>query len=149
MENQQVDEEIRAWLMICALSAVKPGIFTRKKAERELRGYLATLGIPADGDPVIQPGIDGDPVILSEAKDLTCASSRWHAFAHRYIDLCLKSRSYGSTLMNLVPLSEQQTSDKLRNEINTVLRDYPALFGLDAACAPLRDIMLETLDSRR
>ena len=118
--SKEVDQEIRAWLMIHAMSATKPGILGRKRLERELRGYLETL--------------------------FNCDA---RSFAHRYITLCLSSRSYGSTLMNLVPLSEGQTAEKLRKEIDTVLRDYPAFFGLADACAPLRDVMLAELDSRR
>ena len=157
--NTEVDQEIRAWLMIHAMSAVKPGIFTRKKAERELREHLATLGVDCagvdntgDGSAVSGINNTGDGSVVSgiiDTENRSSVLSKWHDFAHRYIDLCLSSRSYGSTLMNLVPLSNGQTEDKLRKEIDTVLRDYPAHFGLAEACAPLRDVMLAELDSRR
>ena len=115
--EQQVDQEMRAWLMICAMSKNPPGIFGRKKAEKELREHLEVLN-------------QGDQ----------------QDFAERYVKLCLKSRSYGSTLMNLVPLSKDATVEKLRREIDIVTRDYPSYFGLDEACAALRRIMHEAVD---
>ena len=115
--EQQVDIEMRAWLMICAMSKNPPGIFGRKRAEKELKEHIEVLN-------------KGDQ----------------QAFAERYVKLCLKSRSYGSTLMNLVPLSEGATVEKLKKEIDVVTRDYPSYFGLDDACATLRRVMHEAVD---
>ena len=64
-------------------------------------------------------------------------------FARRYIQLCMKSRSYGSTLLNLIPLSEESTAMKLAQEIDAVTRVYPSYFGLEEACAPLRKAIFE------
>lgn len=114
-------EQMKAWLMIQTMGQISVSFFNKKKLTKELMEYLEAF--------------PKDPEELS-------------AFAGYFVDSCLHSRKYGTTLFGMVPMSEGGTATRLLEDIDLVTRDIPEKLGCAEAFTPLRDALLEAHSSQ-
>lgn len=130
-ENKKgtADSFMLAWIMIKAAAASQDS-FMVKRQVRELENNLRNLCL----------------------FDFTCENEdeqqvleeEWNDFARCYLASCVESKSYCSTLFNMVPLQDGAIARKIVAEINLVTLTYPAAFGMEACMAPLRQIIIQT-----
>lgn len=120
------DAFMYAWAMIKASSSSGVSFFTKKKQLRELLSYMEDLCL-----------VNYEPESAEERQVLT---EEWTSFAAQLISSNAGSRTYCSTLFGLVPIKDTIVARKIANDIQLVTHDYPALFGQEAAFAPLEKI---------
>ncbi|WP_026653412.1 DUF6553 family protein [Butyrivibrio proteoclasticus] len=119
--DDRYSEQMKAWLMIQTMGQISVSFFNKKKLTKELMGYLEAF--PQDG------------------KELT-------DFAEYFVDACLHSRKYGTTIFGMVPMSEGGTATRLLEDIDLVTRDIPEKFGCAEAFGPLREALLSAHKSQ-
>ena len=122
-KGKQTDLYSRAFLTIRSAEASGSLLF-QGRLKKELLQCMEELGLTMDQIP----------------EELT---EEWKAFAKDYIEACLKSRAYGSTLFGMLPMKEDGVSLKLSEDLQVILYDYPRRFGLEDAFLPLRKIFRE------
>lgn len=130
-ENKKgtTDSFMLAWIMIKASSA-SGDIFIGKKKGRELEAHLRNLCLYD-----FTPENEAEQQVLEE---------EWTDFARCYLLSCVESKSYCSTLFNMVPLQDSAVARKIVEEINLITLSYPSKFGLEDSMIPLRQIMGRT-----
>ena len=130
-ENKKgtADSFMLAWIMFKAAAASKES-FVDKRQTRELENNLKNLCLY---DFTCENG-DEQQVLEEE----------WNDFARCYLASCVESKSYCSTLFNMVPLQDSAIARKIVAEVNLVTLTYPAAFGMETHMAPLRQILIRT-----
>lgn len=130
-ENKKgtADSFMLAWIMIKA-SAAASDPFLIKKQQQELKKYLKNLYLYD-----FVPENEAEQQVLLE---------EWNDFARCYLSSCVGSKSYCSTLFNIVPLKDDMIAKKIADEIDLVTRLYPAKFNLEDFFIPLRQIFIST-----
>ncbi len=67
--------------------------------------------------------------------------AEWTDFAEQYLNSCINSHSYRTTLFGAVTLSDETVARKIAREIDLVTRITPAAFHLDKESSLLHEIM--------
>lgn len=130
-ENKKgtADSFMLAWIMIKAAAAANDS-FMMKRQIKELEGNLRNLCLYD-----YTPENEDEQQVLEE---------EWSDFARCFLASCVESKSYCSTLFNMVPLQDNAVARKIVSEVNLVTHNYPAAFGLAEAMIPLRQILILT-----
>ena len=122
--KQETDLFIRAWMMIRICEEDRISFLNRKSKEKELRENLRQLC-----------------VLDYEMSDELIRE--WRDFARKYLIICCESHSYRTAAFGLIPMSDEKTALRIAREIDTVTRIVPSRFGLENACAPFRDTVID------
>ena len=122
-KGKQTDLYSRAFLTIRSAEASGSFLF-QGRLKKELLQCMEELGLTLEQIP----------------EELT---EEWKVFAKDYIEACLRSRAYGSTLFGMVPMREDGVSLKLAEDLQVILFDYPRRFQLEDGFLPLRRIFRE------
>ena len=119
----EIDLFMRAFLTIRSGEAGGSALF-KKKLRNELLQAMEDLGL----------GLPEAPPELRE---------EWRRFAKDYLDTFVHSRSYGSTLFGMMQLKPEWVLEKLVGDLQIILTDYPARFGLEKPFVPLKNLFRE------
>jgi hypothetical protein len=122
--KQEVDQFIRAWMMIKICENDRLSFLNRKSKEKELRENLRQLCI-----------------LDSEKNDELIRE--WRDFARKYLIICCESRSYRTAAFGLIPMNDEKTAMRIAREVDLVTRIIPARFGLEEVCSAFRETVVD------
>ncbi len=100
--DERFKSKMNAWLMIQVIGQTSINILNSRKLAKEMSLHLETL-------------------IYGE-EDL-------NEFADYFIDSCLSSRSYKTTLFGALPMSDNGAAVRIAQDINEVTKVIPQRFG--------------------
>lgn len=119
--NEKYSDMMKSFVMIQVMGQRSVSFFNKKSMCKELREHLKAF--------------DKDREQLLD-------------FADYFIESCLKSKKYSTTLFGTVPMSEGGTATRIREDIDEVTLTIPARFGMEEEFKTLREAMLETISSK-
>lgn len=123
--RKHADGFLHAWLMIKIMDQDSVNLLNRNAKKEELRKQMQAIGLPDDDPP-------------EELKQ------EWKHFAKTVIETNAKDRTYGSTVMGLIGIGDENTIFKLTDEINAVTKYIPDRLGLKKEMEELRKIFHDT-----
>ena len=112
--DERFKSKMNAWLMIQVIGQTSINILNSRKLAKEMSLHLETL-------------------IYGE-EDL-------NEFADYFIDSCLSSRSYKTTLFGALPMSDNGAAVRIAQDINEVTRVIPQRFGYGEESKILNEAM--------
>ncbi len=112
--DERFKSKMNAWLMIQVIGQTSINILNSRKLAKEMSLHLETL-------------------IYGE-EDL-------NEFADYFIDSCLSSRSYKTTLFGALPMSDNGAAVRIAQDINEVTRVIPQRFGYGEESKILNETM--------
>ncbi len=124
------DRFLHAWMMLKASASIGVSFFNRKKQYRDCRCYMDELQIFRYAEAP------------EEEKERIRAE--WHAFFRYYLAICVNSKTYCSTLLALVPISNPAVARKIAEEVVVVTKTFPSKLGLAEPFLPFHEVMAET-----
>ena len=116
---------MRAWLLIPVAHQNLSTLFSRKSALKDLHENYQILGI-SKKEPT-------EPLL-----------EEWRAFAKKLIYVDATDPQYNSLIFGLGKMSDKTAAKKILSEIDSITRLSPRELGLEAQCAKLHNIMLQT-----
>ncbi len=126
-KGQLIDKYMRAFMMILA-DVDSHGILFQNRRKKEITSYLDDFGDKTDDAQIAE----------------------WKEFASEYIEMSLKSKSYGKTLFGLISLQDRRVALKIASDIDNVTRVVPEKYGLIEKAGPLRkalsEVFIETIE---
>lgn len=123
--RKHADAFLHAWLMIKIMAQDSVNLLNRNAKKEELRSHMQAIGL-----------LDDDPP--EELKQ------EWKHFARTVIETNASDRTYGSTVMGLVGIGDENTIIKLMDEINAVTKFVPDRLGMKKEMEELREIFHQT-----
>ena len=122
-KGNEADRFMRAFLMIRSGEAGGSALM-KKRLQKELLSYIEDLGLNLPEFP---------PELITE----------WRQFAKDFLESFAHSRSYGSTLFGMMQMKPEWVTEKLAQDLEIILFDYPRRFLLEDKFRILRNIFRE------
>ena len=113
--DERFRSKMNAWLMIQVIGQTSVNFLNKKKLEKEMREHLK---------------------VFSSGEELS-------EFAEYFIDSCLSSRSYRTTLFGTIPMSDGGAATRLAQDMEEVTRIIPERFGLGDESKELRKALFD------
>ncbi len=118
--DERFKNQMNAWLMIQVIGETSVNFFNSKKLSKEMGQHLETLTY---GD---------DP----------------YEFAEYFIDTCLNSRQYKTTLFGALPMSDDGVALRIAQDINKVTKTIPRRFGYVEECRSLCEAFVKAFRAK-
>ena len=118
--DERFKSKMNAWLMIQVIGQTSVNIFNSRKLAKEMSQYLETLTYGENPDE----------------------------FAEYFIDTCISSRSYKSTLFGVLPMSDDGVGIRLAQDINQVTKVVPERFGYREECKTLNEAFWKAFNAK-
>ena len=136
MENMTNPEErfspmIRAYLMMMVTGRTSVNFLNAKRLKREMTEYVTAFGIEENG------AVKDDD-----------AQRELSAFAEYFIDSCLHSSAFRTTLFGTIPMSDDGAATRLAEDIHEVTGTIATRFGIAELVRPLRTALFEAYKSQ-
>lgn len=128
-KGKQIDIFYRAWILANAQTNRDQSGSTGKDTIKEYTEYAQAFCLT-----------DYPNASTAEKESLV---QEWHSFAKEYLLSCKNSRSYGTALFGILPLSADTIKQKILAECTRITKDYPSKLGLEELFKPLYEIMME------
>lgn len=111
-----------AWNMLKACSKISINFLNRQKTQNDVLKYLQLLGIL---------NFKQDKILERE----------WYYFAKSLFKVCSNSKSYKTSLLGLIQISDRNVAYRVGNDIGVVAYKVPKLFCLNKECEKFRKII--------
>jgi len=131
-KGEKVDNFFRAWIMANVQANNDSSIIIKKKAAKEYTKFADSLCLVA-----YQTASDEEKKAFEK---------EWRAFSREYLHTCKTDKAYTTTLFGFVNMSEDDLTNKIITEIETVAQRYPRSIGLEDLYRPLYVIMRSEAD---
>ena len=112
--DERFKKQMNAWLMIQVIGETSVNFFNSRKLAKEMSQHLETLTYGEDPDE----------------------------FAAYFIETCLTSRQYKTTLFGALPMSDDGVALRIAQDINKVTNTIPQRFGYGEECNTLRQAFI-------
>lgn len=127
-EREERDQYMRAFLNILILGRTGVHFWNRRRVERELRSFYQSLGL------------------LQGAAD-SYQKREWLDFSERWIGICCQDKGYRSTVLGMVPMSDQMLQEKILSELREVCELIPEKFSFSKELKEFRESMLSGFEA--
>jgi hypothetical protein len=124
--SERAKEYMKTWMMIQVDARQNDSLFSRKKIERNLSRYAKEFHLDDYSD-------------LS-AEQQEQRRLEWADFVRLYIQTCINSKTYRSTLFGALPLKDATVAQKIAEDILLITHDFPARYNRTETFLPLYEV---------
>ncbi len=121
--NYYLDLFMQTWLYMRMSAENGITFFNKKKVPKNWEAYATTFGLYNYSS-------------LSQ-EEQSLQRLEWKSFFLFYLESCKTDKTYSSKLLGFLPLSEDSLSEKVVQELNFVLEDFPKELEMDLLFQPL------------